>query len=74
MSNKNKSEAKTDDYEAELTQLRKVCDELAMYPNGHRASCATGYSPLNNCDCGLDKAWAEHSTLPHVMQKKGNKQ
>jgi hypothetical protein len=71
-------------YLNELTQLRKVCDELAEY--GDRLNVANadflhllaGHSL--DCDCprcescvAYQKALTNYSTLPHVIKAKGLK-
>lgn len=54
------------DLQAELTQLRKVCDELASGLEQHTINLVT---PCSQCN----KALTNYSTLPHVIKAKGMK-
>lgn len=55
--------------EAELTQLRKVCDELAECLINSEG-IGDGSTLINR----ENKARENYSTLPHVIKAKGNKQ
>lgn len=63
------------DLQAELTQLREVCDELALI-----TTCFQEHTELINTFAIVGdrhnafKALTNYSTLPHVIIAKGNKQ
>ena len=60
--------------EAELTQLRKVCDELAKQSNDAVRTMKTyGTANMGYSIDRLNTALTNYSTLPHVIKAKGMK-